>query len=872
MPLSIGDKLGPYEILATIGKGGMGEVYRAHDSRMGRDVAIKVSAERFNERFDREVRAVAALNHSNICHVYDVGPNYLVMELVEGPTLAEKFKEGAIPLEEALNIAKQIADALEAAHEKGTVHRDVKPGNIKIRSDAVVKMLDFGLATVVPRPSEAEAPSILSTESMALTEAGTVLGTAAYMSPEQASGKPVDRRADIWAFGVVFFEMLTGHRLFEGETVSHTLAGVLAGSIDFDQLPRETPAAIRGLLRRCLDRNVKNRLRDIGEARIAIEAALTGEPPLEGAPVPGGARRLWLAWSVAVVAIVAFATVAFLHVRATPPAPAAPLRFQIPAPENADLSTLFNVSPDGRKMAFLAGGGLWVHFFESGESRNLTDANGTPFWSPDSRFIGYAVASAADAKLKRIEATGGVPQTVADYRGAWGGGAWNQDGMIVFSTRLTAPSGFFRVPAAGGVPVQITAVDPAHQEEIHYSPSFLPDGQHFVYTRRFRDESKSAVYLGSLDLTPEQQSTKPLVNSFWGPRYTPSADPGVGYLLFVREETLMAQTFDNARLELTGHAAPIAEQINDGRAFGASDNVLVFQRQPSDQQLIWYDREGKALGLVGDPGSYGFPVLSPDGTRAAFRKSRAGQSSNIWLQDLSRGTSTPFAFGSSSNSNPVWSPDGTRIIFSSNRDGSFNLYQGPASGVNNAEVLLKSSEDKFAESWSSDGRFLLYSVRHPKTKADIWVLPLEGDKKPTPFLVTEFNEQTARFSPDSHWVAYVSDESGRSEVYVRSISMNPTAQAVDSGSKWLISNGGGGSPMWRSDGRELYYNGPNGVMAVDISTTPALRAATPRPLGIPTFQSWTSTADGKRFLLAVGNASKPEPYTVVLNWQAGLKK
>jgi Tol biopolymer transport system component len=523
----------------------------------------------------------------------------------------------------------------------------------------------------------------------------------------------------------------------------------------------------------------------------------------------------------------------------------------------------------------VAGDRLWVHFLESGESRDLTAAGSAAFWSPDSRFIGYA----SQGKLKKIEATGGPSQTVADLPGArLAGGAWSQDGVIVFGS----PIGLFRVPASGGVPVQITAADPARQEVYHIEPSFLPDGRHFVYTHYSSDKEKSGIYVGSVDAKPEQQSSKFLVASNWGPVYAPSADPSTGYLLFMREGTLMAQPFDNRRLELKGQATPVAEQVGDnnnggGRgAFSASANdVLVFWRGGTtpDRQLTWYDRQGKVLGTAGEPGDYQELALSPDGTRVALMK-RSGQASDLWLLDLSRDTSTRFTFGLATgiDSHPVWSPDGSRIIFSSGND----LYQKPTSSVKDAELLLKSSAPQ-AMGWSRDGRFLLYRMFDPKTDWDFWVLPQEGDKKPVPFLVTEFNEHDARFSPDGHWVAYDSNESGHLEIYVRSFAMNSAGTAVEAGGKWQISNGYGNQPCWRGDGRELYYRARDGqVMAVEIATNPEFRPGKPQTLGFWAGAEWDCTVDGRRFLVAVpkttGKGDRPEPYTVILNWQGGLKK
>jgi len=868
--LSKGAMMAEFRIAGKLGSGGMGEVYRATDTKLQREVALKVLAPEFARnsawmsRFQREARVLASLNHPHIAAVYGLeeagGVRAIAMELVEGPTLAERMARGRLPIPEALAIAKQIAEAVEYAHEKGIVHRDLKPANVKLRSDGIVKVLDFGLAKAV-RSDQLPAETA--------TRTGIVMGTPAYMAPEQAAGLPVDRRADIWAFGVVLFEMLTGAPVYARKTTLETLAAVARDEPQWDDLPPETPSAVVRLLRRCLDRNAKTRLRDIGEARVAIETAFAGETPLiESVSVPGGGRRWWLGWGVAAVATVGLAPVALLHFREKPTVPPTSLIFQIPLAENATIGTLPNVAPDGLKLAFLVGTRLWVHFLESGESRDLTDAWGATAWSPDSRYIGYPVAG----KFKKIEVTGGVPQTVTDLPPNYGGASWSREGVIIFSDR----SAIFRVPSAGGVPVQITAVDLARQETGHIFPRFLPDGRHFFYTRRSLDERNSGIYLGSVDLRPEQQSSKPLVKSFWAVEYSPSADSGAGYLLFMREDTLLAQPFDTRRMELTGQAVPVAERISDGRGFSVSANgTLVFQRTALDLQTNWYDREGKILGTVGDSGDYRGLELSPDGTRAALSKGGFGQALNIWLLDLSRNASSRFAFDSASDTNPVWSPDGSQIVFSSNRDGQFNLYQEPANGASDAELLLKSEEDKFATSWSRDGKFLLYEASNPQTQRDIWVLPLKGDKKPVSFLATTSYEFGGRFSPDGRWVAYASDESGRPEIYVRSFAMNSGGTAVDSLEKWQISNGYGVDPHWRGDGRELYYRAER-LMAVEIAPGPPFRAGNPQPLGLvfppDMWAPWDCSADGGRFLGTTTKSSKLEPYTVVLNWQAGLKK
>jgi len=894
MPLSVGDKLGPYEILAPIGAGGMGEVYRAHDPRMGRDVAIKISAERFSDRFSREVHAVAALNHPNICHLYDVGPDYLVMELVEGPTLAQRIKHGeAVALDEALKIARQIAEALEAAHEKGIVHRDLKPANLMITPAGSVKVLDFGLAKAPREPANAN-PSISPTLTAQVTQAGMIMGTAAYMSPEQAAGKPVDKRADIWSFGVVLFEMLAGGRLFDGETISHTLADVLRAPIDFDKLPKETPTPIRGLLRRCLDRNVKTRLRDIGEARITIELALSEASPDESraagsAPLHPGTLGWKIGVGVCAAAAVALGVVAFIHLRGGPPV-AEVTRFQIEPPRNGQFTCCVSISPDGRKIAFTAQESsddrprLWIRSLDTVEAKsvfsNLVGGNNAPhpFWSADSRVVAFS----GGGKLHKVEASGGLPQTICDTPLGYTGGAWNSNGVIV----VDGAAGLMRVSADGGDPLPVTRLDPARQETSHSGPEFLPDGRHFLYLRRSNRDQNNGIFVGSLDAKPEQQETRLLLATNFPAAYAPSSNTRVGHVLFLRGNTLMAQPFDATKLVLSGEPARVAESvaISNGRAiFSASaTGTLVYRAGAPNSQnrrLTWFDRQGKALGQLGDPADYfGNIALSPDGSRVASARGPQG-ATDIWLLD-SRGVSARFTFDGASNGFPVWSPDGSRIAYRSNRGGHYDLYQKPTNGAGDDVLLLKSNEDEYPYDWSDDGRFLVFASVNAKTNPDLWILPLGGGQ-PYALLRTESFEDNGSFSPDGRWIAYTSSETGRLELYVRQFKAAGSVSSkgdLAAGGKWQVSKDGAANqqPRWRADGKELFFLARQAVMAVDVSSTPVFRPGNPQPLfRLPlTATRWDVTADGKRFLasMPVDAAGDADPITLVLNWQAGLKK
>ncbi|MGH9686422.1 MAG: protein kinase domain-containing protein [Candidatus Acidiferrales bacterium] len=903
-----GTKLGPYEILSPLGAGGMGEVYRARDSKLGRDVAIKVLPDAFARdperlaRFQREAKLLASLNHSNIAAIHgleDSGNTHaLVMELAEGPTLADRIRSGPIPVDEALRIAKQITEALEYAHERGIVHRDLKPANIKVTADDTVKILDFGLAKAVQGEAGATDVGNSPTISQMATESGVLLGTAGYMSPEQAKGKPVDRRADIWAFGCVLYEMLTGQRAFQGETVTDTLAAIMRAEPDWSQLPAATPTRVRVLLQRCLQKDPKQRLRDIGDARISLDEVLSGTADPIAAPSAASGRKpwsLWIAWGVATLFIAAFLAAVFVRTKKPPAAQMDPVRFEVQLPEKVSaISTgAFALSPDGRKLAFAArgpGGGmqLWIRSMDSLDARPLSgsetsaDSAGFPpfFWSPDSRYIAFS----AVGKLEKLDTAAGERQAICDIRGGAVGGSWSRDGVIIFPE---APGPIMKVAADGGSPVPVTAAAPGNGTLADVFPYFLPDGHHFLYVHISATPGENGIYVGSIDAKPHDQPRKKLLSETSSVAYVPSSEGSVGDLLFVGNGQLLAQPFDASRLELAGEPVIVAERVGIFGGFGffsVSDRgTLVYRTggQEQEQQLTQFDRKGKPIGVAGDPGDFLTVALSPDGKRAAY-VSLGGQSlsRDLWLVDISRNTSTRLTFGVSPTG-LVWSPGGNQIVFASQGSSGSSLYQQSTNGAEGQQLLLKSPTSAIPTSWSHDGRYLLYTSTTAATKDDLWVLPFEGDKRPRPLLRTEFNERDARFSPDGRWIAYTSDESGREEIYVRPFFLAADGKTAPAGAKWLISSSGGIQPRWREDGKELYYAAPNAdIMAVAIATQPTFQAGIPKALfpmpvaGGPALGSkWDVTADGQRFLIAApAAASATTPFTVVLNWQTALKR
>ena len=803
MPLNTGERLGPYEIIALIDKGGMGEVYRAIDTRVHREVAIKTSAERFTERFAREALVIASLNHPNVCTLFDVGPDYLVMELVDGTTLAERIHAGPIPLDESLKLAGQMADALSAAHRKGVVHRDFKPGNIKIKSDGTVKVLDFGLAKVsgLAMAASDNSPTLTAHDTLA----GVVLGTAAYMSPEQAKGKAVDKTADVWAFGVVLYEMLTGKQLHRGESVSETLASVLKEAPDLARVP----ARVRRLLRSCLQKDPDQRLHEIADWKLLLD----DEPSEENRRAP---RARWLWPVVATVAIVAAAGAGIVLFRAKPPA-AQEVRSQIPQPEGLTFNagTQAAISPDGKWLAFpaMAADGIsrmYVRSVDSLEVRPLPGSEGIiglsppPFWSYDSRFVVYG----AQGKLRKSEISGTPVQVVATTGIPFvQGGSSNRDGVILYARN----TGYLeQVPSSGGTPVPLTVMAPG--ETAHRWPQFLPDGRRFLYLRVSMTSEKTAVYVGSLDAKPDEQSLEPLLVTDRQSWWVESETNGKTYLMFQREADLFAQPFDTDTAMLSGTPVPVASGVGafptatSGLWSVARNGTLVYRSGGTGlPRPVWIDSMGRELGTVGGPGLYTDVALSPDGTRLAVALVGTQGNSDIWVTDSAGGENTRLTFDPGLDTSPAWSPDGKRVAFAASRNGRRDIYVKNADGSGEEQLLLHTDQDKFPTSWSHDGRFLLFESLDAKTRDDIWVLPLEGDRTPFPFLRTDQSERWAEFSPDGRWVAYATTVSGNMEIFVRPFSPGSRSGASSADAQWMVSTTSGVQPRWRTDGKSLFY-------------------------------------------------------------------
>jgi Tol biopolymer transport system component len=911
MSLAPGSRIGPYEVVSPLGAGGMGEVYRGRDSRLERDVALKLLPQAIAAdphrvaRFQREAQLLASVNHPHIAQIYGLEDSpagtALVMELIDGPTLTARLERGPVPLEEAVHIGRQVAEALEAAHDKGIVHRDLKPGNVMLTSAGVVKVLDFGLAAVSPSADSSLDLTQSPTLTVAATQAGMILGTAAYMSPEQAAGKPVDKRADIWSFGVVLWELLTGRRLFQGETISHTMADVLRAPMDWSALPKTTPYAVRELLRRCLDRDPRTRLRDIGEARIALQSALLAPEAAaaDASVAPRSRSSFRLAWAIAAVALLLAAVVVVVSFRETSTA-ASPVRFELQAPDGVSFNNGAVVSPDGRMIVFEAAGPdgramLWVRPLDSLDARALPgteDAAAGAFWSPDGLHLGFGVGT-EPRRLKRIALAGGAPQTLAQLPGFYRQGAWSRDDDILYGI---AGSGLWRVRASGGTPVQVTAVDFKRGDLQHSQAIFLPDGRRFLY-HRGGGEERQGIFIGSLDAKPEEQSLERLIASPTGAVFV--ADENGGVILFRRETSLLAQRFDGTRL--TGDPVPVVEGVGAAGSMGwfsaSPSGTLVYRTGRTGEQnadLVWFDRAGRRVGQVGPRAPYNNTLqLSPDGryvvavrpdaSLATTNKPPDGRftlqigGSRIWIAEAGRGIFGPLVSDNASQSSPVISADG-RVAYTSTANGAIgDLYLVSASGVGASEPLIvESNTTKHANDFSPDGRYLMYDDHHDTQKQNLYVLPLQadasGERKPIPFLVTPADETLGHFSPDGRWVVYVSDESGRREVYVQGFAPDRVpARAVG---KWTISTAGGDKPRWSADGRELYYLSPDRkMMVVAVKSGATFEPGVARPLfDVPVLSGLVpyAVAPDGRFLLSVASdaaAVRATPLTVVLNWR-----
>ena len=884
MSLAAGAKLGPYEIQSPLGAGGMGEVYRARDTRLDRTVAIKILPAHLSanpeakQRFEREAKAISSLSHPNICALYDVGAqdgvDFLVMEYLEGETLADRLKKGALPLDQLLRCGMEIANGLDKAHRSGVVHRDLKPGNIMLTKTGA-KLMDFGLAKSAAARNPALSAMTATINSPAashpLTAQGTVVGTFQYMSPEQVEGKDADERSDIFALGAVLYEMLTGQRAFEGKSQLSVASAILEKEpAPISSVKPLTPPALDHVIRKCLAKEQDKRWQTAAD--ISSELQWIGEPGSQtGAPSPVAARqdsRVWMALAAAAL-VAALALGALYFGRPAIEAPVVRLAF-IPPPNlsfNDSIADQVVVSPDGRKLAFSAISPegkwqLWVRALDSLDAQPLPGADEPlePFWSPDSRSIAFG----SQGKLKRVDLAGGSAQVLCDAARLTGG-AWNNNGVIVFGPDYG--SALFQVPATGGQPKPVTVRDAEHGDR-QSNPSFLPDGKHFIFKSGANSNTKG-IWAGSLD-SPE---VKQVMTDNTIAAYAP-----LGWLLFVRNQAVMAQAFDAGRLELKGDAIPIITRSTTGTGgsgrFSVSDHgVLVWQGDwGREYQLVWFDREGKQTGVVGASTQVSVgqePHLSPDGKRLAMKRD-----GNIWLIDLARNTGIRLT--SVFSQLPIWSPDGKYVAFTSSVPGiGSGIVQKDSKGVGDAEMLWKGIN--FPHAWSPDGRFILFLRRGEKTRLDAWVLPLFGDRKEYPVLNSEFDERDTQFSPDGRWLAYASDESGGYEIYVRPF----TADGKVGADKKRISTSGGIQPTWRGDGQELFYvAGDQQMMSVAVKTKGAeFEYSAPKALfktRMLRFQinhEYEVAADGKHFLIGtlVGDSKSPPP-TVILNWTAELKK
>jgi Tol biopolymer transport system component len=897
----IGQTLSHYRITAAIGSGGMGEVYRATDTTLGRDVAIKVLPPEVAQdperlaRFEREAHLLASLNHPNIAAIYGLeeadGQPFLALELVEGEDLKERLARGAIPVDEALEIAEQVAEALEEAHSKGIVHRDLKPANVKLSPDGKVKVLDFGLAKAwagdtadgsSPPRALSQSPTLAHTG----TVAGVILGTAAYMSPEQARGKAVDKRADIWSFGVLLWEILTGRSLFAGDTVTDVIAAVVKEEPDLAPLPKTTPPAVRRLLSRCLRKDPRTRLPDIGAARLELQDVLSGTAAaaalssgdvdeVRRAERRGRSRERW-AWAAFALVLAGVAT--FLVYRqltqATEPRRAAHFVLETPGTLSSPDWGAPAVSPDGGQLVFAASGSdgqtlLWIRSLDAPAVRPLAGTEGAtfPFWSPD----GGSLAFFTEREIRKLSLVTGTVQAICTLpQPGPNGGAWSRDGTVLFSAGGTGAR-IYAVPAGGGEVQPLTTHEVSRGETGHWLPQFLPDGHRFLFIVAAGENT--GLYMASLDRPDDRRRIQAgMARSLY-------AAPG--HLLFVRDGTLLAQPFDAGRAQLTGQPVAVTQSVAVWTPFpqfnwgwfsaSASGTLAYLEGQGTPRfELTWFDRKGTKLGTVGKPGPYGQIALSPDGRRVAVELTEGG-ASDIWTIDVARAVATRQTFDPATEGDPVWSPDGRELLFQSNRGGSFRLYRKALQDDAPASPVGGDLGNVFPECWSAPAKAILYVTLGSAEGQAFGMLPSDGGAKPETILKKSFRIDEPHISPDGRWLTYASQESGQWEVYVEPFRRE--------GERVRVSTEGGGQPRWRGDGKELFYVSPAGqLMAVDVRAT-GDRIDIGLPVALfsgviadPTTDHYSATADGQRFLVPVpvgGNARMR--IHVVTNWTSLLK-
>jgi serine/threonine protein kinase/Tol biopolymer transport system component len=866
--LQIGQRLGSYEIASLAGKGGMGEVYRAHDTKLKRDVAIKILPDEFSRdvdratRFQREAEALASLNHQNIAAIYDVqqwdNTRFLILEFVEGETLADILKKrGALPVDEAIEIATQICDALEAAHEKGIVHRDLKPANIKITPAGKVKVLDFGLAKALEHVDSSPDLSNSPTLSVAATNAGCILGTASYMSPEQVKGRPMDRRTDIFAFGCLLYEMVTGRATFEGEGVADILSRVLQREPDWSRVPSAVPVSMQKLMRLCLEKDLHKRRQAVGDVRIDLEQI---QKQADDFPIQR-ARSMRSPWIVSAAALLVASLFAIPAARHLLEIPQAEMRLQIVTPSSpAPLE--FALSPDGRYVVVVASGDgaqrLWLRALDRAEAQPIMGTEGAdfPFWSADGRSIGYF----ASGRLYRIELSGGRPQALANAPAARGG-AWNANGTIVFAA-TNGP--LMRVSASGGEPAVVTRIDSPRQTS-HRWPQFLSDGRHFLFYSQGTAEA-AGIYLASLDGgEPKRLLASNIAATYLSP----------DHILYMRQGSLVAQRLDITHGQLMGEPIVIADVvavatgINRGGFSASANGRIAYRAIAPNRQLAWFDRTGKPLGGAGDADSNdaSSPELSPDSRRVLIHRT-AQNNTDIWIRDLVRNSLIRFTVNQAIHQLPLWSPDGTQIAYLSSQAGPGNLYAKPSNGVGQEKLLWATPNNKAPQDWSKDGRFLMYVEVDPKSANDLWALDLM-ERKPRAIANTPFDEKMGQFSPNGRWVAYATNESGRFEVVVQSF--------PDPSEKSQVSTNGGTAPRWSADSKELYFIAPDGHLMVARITSAGttVESGSPQSLfptrltgsGIIQFKpEYAVSSDGRFLINEPVEESGASTITLILNW------